>query len=177
MEVALPCLSASLFISLLFTPGVPHVSRQLTASTERKKRKKKKDSSQNALSPGDTFGQLLIRSAIFGFPRCNLSPCHGSCRFHSLGFAPNLPPVQHKFASGPRFCANKRNAETLLNRRQTESVFILDAQMFLYTVFSFRYSPPFYVGRKTIFKAISALASPGPVFTSASHTHLFAAQT
>lgn len=172
MEVALPCLSASLFISLLFTPGVPHVSRQLTASTDRKK----KDSSQNALSPGDTFGQLLIRSAIFGFPRCNLSPCHRSCHFHSLGFAPNLRCVQHKFASGP-VCANKRNAETLLNPRQTESVFILETQMFLYTVFFFRYSPPFYVGRKTIFKAISALASSGPVFTSASHTHLFAAQT
>lgn len=56
--------------------------------TGKRRAKKKKDSSQNVLSPGDTFGQLLIRSAIFGFPRCNLSPCHGSCRFHSLGFAP-----------------------------------------------------------------------------------------
>lgn len=81
---------------------------RVSSPRAQKGEKKKKDSSQNALSPGDTFGQLLIRSAIFAFPRCNLSPCHGSSRFHSLGFAP-----KHKFASGP-VRANKRNANVPL---------------------------------------------------------------
>lgn len=54
--------------------------------------------------------------------------------------------------------------------------FQTEPQMFFYTVF---YSAILTcsVQAETIFKAIPALASSGPVFTSASHTHLFSTQT
>lgn len=49
-------------------------------------------------------------------------------------------------------------------------------QMFLYTVF-FSAILTRSAEAETIFKVISALASSGPLFTSASHTHLFSSQT
>lgn len=69
---------------------------------------------------------------------------------------------------------------TLLNVQYTKrgEVFITFPtvqQICLYTVFFLQFS--LVLGEaETIFKAISALPSSGPVFTSVTHTHLFSTQ-
>lgn len=59
-------------------------------------------------------------------------------------------------------------------QKKVGTVFV--PQMFLNTEFFYAIFSR-SMKAETIFKAISALASSGPVFTAASHTHLFSTQT
>lgn len=77
--------------------------------------------------------------------------------------------------TGPK---DEQENMSFLNLDQRESVYYFSdraTNVLLYCIFSSILTHS--MEAETIFKAISALASYGPLFTSASHTHLFSTQS